>query len=126
MEINRPDVVEEVKRLFLRYEQALNENDVAVLDDCFLDSPHTIRFGMQEELWSFGEIKAFRRTRNTAGVPRQLVRYEITTYGDCLAVANAVFSREGVDKIGRQSQTWVKLGDQWKVVSAHVSLVQTR
>ncbi len=126
MEINRPDVVEEVKRLFLRYEQALNENDVAVLDDCFLDSPHTVRFGIQEELWSFDEIQAFRRTPNTAGVPRQLIRYEITTYGDRLAVANAVFSREGVDKIGRQSQTWVKLDGCWRVVSAHVSLVDPR
>ncbi len=126
MDINRPDVVEEVKRQFLRYEKAINDNDVAVLDDCFLDSPHTVRFGMQEELWSFDEIKAFRRTPNTAGVARQLLRYEITTYGDCLAVANAVFTREGVDQIGRQSQTWVKLDWKWKVVSAHVSLVNQR
>jgi len=123
MEVNRPEVLEEVTRRFLAYEQALNTNNVNVLDDSFLDSPHTVRFGIGEQLWSFDEIKAFRRTSNTAGIPRKLVRYEITTYGDSVAVANAVFIRAGVDKIGRQSQTWLKLDGQWKVVSAHVSLV---
>lgn len=123
MEINRPDVLAEVTEKFLAYEQAINTNDIAVLDGSFLDSPLTVRFGMTEELWSYDEIKAFRRTRNTAGTPRELVRYEITTYGDSLAVANAVFRREGVNKIGRQSQTWVKFDIGWRVVAAHVSLV---
>ena len=67
MEINRPDVLAEVTARFLDYERALNENDIAALDDAFLDSPHTVRLGMTEELWSHNEIKAFRRTRNTAG-----------------------------------------------------------
>jgi len=122
MEINRPEVLEEVTRRFLMYEQAINTNDVRVLDDCFFDSPHTVRFGMTEQLWSFDEIKAFRRTPNTAGTARELVRYEITTYGETVAVANAVFKRPGVDKIGRQSQTWLKINGEWKVVAAHVSL----
>lgn len=126
MEINRPEVVEQVRERFLQYEAAINGNDIRVLDDCFLDSPHTVRFGMDEELWSFGEIKAFRRTPNTAGTPRRLVRYEITTYGDSFAVANAVFTRAGAPKIGRQSQTWVRVDGVWKVVSAHVSLVNAR
>ena len=122
MEINKPEVIAEVTRKFLEYEQAINTNDVAVLDAAFLDSPQTLRFGMTEELWSYEEIQAFRRTRNTAGTPRELVRYVITTYGDSLAVANAVFRREGVAKLGRQSQTWIKLDGEWKVVAAHVSL----
>lgn len=126
MEINRVDVVEEVRERFLQYDEAINTNDVAVLDDCFLDSEHTVRFGINEELWSAEEIRAFRRTPNTAGTRRTLERYEITTYGDSLAVANAVFTRPGSDKIGRQSQTWVKLDGVWRVVSAHVSLVGPR
>lgn len=126
MDINRADVVEEVRKRFLQYEEAINTNDVAILDDCFLDSPHTVRFGIREELWSSDEIKAFRRTPNTAGRPRRLVRYEIAAYGDNMAVANAVFTRDGVDKQGRQSQTWVKLDGCWRVVSAHVSLVDPR
>jgi hypothetical protein len=126
MEINRLDVQAEVTEKFLQYEEAINTNAVEVLDGSFYDSPYTVRFGMTEELWSYGEIKAFRRTPNTAGTPRQLIKYEITTYGDRLAVANAMFRREGVNKIGRQSQTWVKLDQGWKVVSAHVSLVDVR
>lgn len=126
MEVNREDVVAEVSAKFLQYEQAINTNDIETLDRLFLESEHTVRFGMTEELWSYDEIRAFRRTPNTAGTPRQLVRYAITTYGDRMAVANAVFRREGVNKIGRQSQTWVKLGDDWRVVAAHVSLADTR
>jgi len=123
MEVNRSDVLAEVTEKFLEYERAINTNDIAVLDGAFLDSPLTVRFGMTEELWSYNEIKVFRRTRNTAGTPRELLRYAITTYGDKLAVANAVFRREGVAKIGRQSQTWVKFDSGWKVVAAHVSMV---
>jgi hypothetical protein len=123
MDINRPDVVAEVTEKFLEYERALNANDIAALDRAFYDSDHTVRFGMAEELWSFEEIKAFRRARNPAGTPRRLDRYSITTYGDRVAVANALFSRDGVDKIGRQSQTWIRFEHGWCVVSAHVSLV---
>lgn len=126
MQINKPEVLTEVTERFLQYEKAINTNDIEVLDGSFFDSANTIRFGLNEELWSYDEIKAFRRTRNTAGTPRELVRYEITTYGDSLAVANAVFRRKGVDKIGRQSQTWVKFERGWKVVAAHVSLVNIR
>jgi hypothetical protein len=122
MEINRPDVLAEVTARFLDYERAINENDIAALDEAFLDSAHTVRLGMTEELWSHDEIKAFRRSRNTAGIRRELVKYVITTYGDRLAVANAIFRRPNVPKLGRQSQTWVKLDGVWKVVSAHVSL----
>ena len=126
MQINKPEVLTEVTERFLQYEKAIKTNDIEVLDGSFFDSANTIRFGLNEELWSYDEIKAFRRTRNTAGTPRELVRYEITTYGDSLAVANAVFRRKGVDKIGRQSQTWVKFERGWKVVAAHVSLVNIR
>jgi hypothetical protein len=125
MEINRLDVFAEVTEKFLAYEHAINTNDIEVLDSSFLDSEFTVRFGMTEELWSYDEIKAFRRTRNTAGTPRRLVRYVVTTYGDRLAVTNAIFRREGIDRIGRQSQTWVKVDAGWKVVSAHVSLVDS-
>jgi hypothetical protein len=122
MQINRPDILAEVTARFLDYERALNENDIAALDDAFLDSAHTVRLGMTEELWSHDEIKAFRRGRNPAGLRRELVKYVITTYGDRMAVANCLFRRPNVPKLGRQSQTWVKLDGAWKVVAAHVSL----
>jgi hypothetical protein len=122
VEINKADVVAEVRSKFLAYEEAINTNDAKTLDSSFLESDYTVRFGITEELWSSREIHAFRRTANTAGQPRVLVRYEITTYGDKLAVANAAFTRPSSEKMGRQSQTWVKFADGWKVVSAHVSL----
>ena len=121
MEINRPDVLAEVTAKFLEYEDALNRNDVGALDRAFRDSPHTVRFGITEELWSSDEIKAFRRARSPAGTARQLLKYVITTYGDSLAVANALFRRTP-GKLGRQSQTWVKADGAWRVISAHVSL----
>ncbi len=121
MEINRPEVLAEVTAKFLEYEEALNRNDVGALDRAFRDSPHTVRFGITEELWSYAEIQAFRRARSPAGTARQLVKYVITTYGERLAVANALF-RRAPGKLGRQSQTWTKLDGEWQVISAHVSL----
>ena len=121
MKINDPEIVREVTAAFHEYERALMEDDVAVLDALFHQAPETVRYGVGEVLYGFEEIAAFRRSRG--GSPqRKLGRVAIATYGDALATANAEFFREGSGKRGRQSQTWVKFPDGWKVVSAHVSL----
>lgn len=122
MRVNDPDVLAQVEAAFARYEQALVGNDVNVLDALFWDSAHTIRFGPAESLYGRDDILAFRRARPAAGLDRTLRRTVITTFGTGLATANTEFTREGTDKIGRQSQTWVKMPDGWKVVAAHVSL----
>ena len=124
MEINIPEVVAEVTAAFERYERALVTNDVAVLDELFWDSPHTLRYGAAEILHGYAEIKAFRAARPAAGLDRTLLRTVITTYGRDFATANTTFSRPGVDKLGRQSQSWVRMpGQGWRVVAAHVSLI---
>lgn len=124
MEINIPEVVAEVTAAFDRYERALVTNDVAVLDELFWDSPHTLRYGAAEILHGYAEIKAFRAARPAAGLDRTLLRTVITTYGRDFATANTTFSRPGVDKVGRQSQSWVRMpGQGWRVVAAHVSLI---
>ena len=121
MKINDPEIVREVTAAFHEYERALMEDDVAVLDALFHQAPETVRYGVGEVLYGFEEIAAFRRSRG--GSPqRKLGRVAISTYGDALATANAEFFREGSDRRGRQSQTWVKFPDGWKVVSAHVSI----
>ena len=121
MKINDPDTLREVTAAFYEYERALMEDDVAVLDTLFHQAPETVRYGVGEVLYGFEEIAAFRRSRG--GSPqRKLGRVAISTYGDALATANAEFFREGSSKRGRQSQTWVKFPDGWKVVSAHVSI----
>jgi len=124
MIINNPDTLREITAAFYEYERALMEDDVAVLDALFHQAPETVRYGVGEVLYGFEEIAAFRRSRG--GSPqRKLGRVAIATYGDALATANAEFFREGSDRRGRQSQTWVKFADGWKVVSAHVSIEGT-
>ena len=124
LEINKPDVLAEVTAAFERYENALVTNDLAVLDELFWDSEHTLRYGIAENLYSFNEISAYRSERPPVPLTRDLVRTRITTYGDSMATANTMFKREiNPDKLGRQSQTWMKTEAGWRVVSAHVSLI---
>ncbi|MGL4575832.1 MAG: oxalurate catabolism protein HpxZ [Burkholderiaceae bacterium] len=121
MEINTPDVVAEVTAVFARYEHALVTNDVAVLDELFWDSPHTLRYGAGENLYGYAAIAQFRASRPASGLARQITRCVITTYGRDFATANIEFVRAGSSKIGRQSQTWVRMPQGWRVVAAHVS-----
>ncbi|MEM5517682.1 oxalurate catabolism protein HpxZ [Henriciella sp. AS95] len=121
MKIDDPAVVSEVREALARYEKALMEDDIAAMDDLFRQAPQTVRYGVGEVLYGYDEIAAFRRGRG--GSPqRKLGRVEIATYGDSFATANVEFFREGTDRRGRQSQSWVKFPDGWKVVSAHVSI----
>jgi hypothetical protein len=122
MEINIPEVLAEVTAAFMRYEKALTSNDVAVLDELFCDSPLTIRYGATENLYGYEEIKAFRAARPAAGLEREIFNTVITTYGRDFATANTEFRRVNAARTGRQSQTWIRTPDGWKVVSAHVSL----
>jgi hypothetical protein len=122
MDINLPLVLAEVRAAFERYEQALCTNDVAVLGELFWDSPHTLRYGAGENLYGFAAIQAFRSARSPAALGRTVLRTVITTYGDSLATANIEFLRVGSTP-GRQSQTWVRMEQGWRVVAAHVSLI---
>jgi hypothetical protein len=123
MQINQPEVVAEVVAVFARYERALVTNDVAVLDELFWDSPHTLRYGVGENLYGYAEIKAFRAGRPAQGLERTVLRTVITTYGRDFATANIEFQRTGGNKTGRQSQTWMRTPSGWRVVCAHVSLL---
>lgn len=123
--INLPDVLAELTAVFARYEAALVGNDVAVLDELFWDSPLTVRYGIAENLIGYAAIRAFRAARPAAGLERQLAGTVITTYGRDLATAMTEFRREGSAKLGRQSQTWVRMAQGWRVVAAHVSLIDS-
>jgi hypothetical protein len=124
MEIDLPEVVAEVQAAFECYELALVSNDVDTLDSLFHDDPRTIRYGGGENLYGYGEIATFRAARSPHGLARDLSRTVITTYGRQFAIASTLFQRaSSPEKIGRQMQTWVKFGEDWKVVAAHVSLI---
>ena len=123
MQINLPAVLAEVTEAFARYEQALVGNDVAVLDELFWPSAHTLRYGATENLYGYDAIAAFRAARPAAGLARDVLKHVITTYGRDFATSNLEFRRAGSDRTGRQSQTWLRTPAGWRVVAAHVSLL---
>jgi hypothetical protein len=124
MEINLPEVHAEVAAAFARYEAALVSNDVATLQELFWRSDHTIRYGIAENLYGSEQIAAFRAARLPVGLARRISRTVITTFGRDLATASTLFERDTVPgKVGRQMQTWVRLPEGWRVVAAHVSLI---
>jgi Protein of unknown function (DUF3225) len=123
VDINTPDVLAEVQAAFARYEHALVHNEVEVLDELFWASGHTVRFGVAENLYGIEAVRAFRAARPAQGLSRTLQNTVITTYGRDFATAMTEFRREGGNKLGRQSQTWARLPEGWRVVAAHVSLI---
>jgi len=124
MDIDSPEVVAEVKAAFERYEQALVSNDVPTLAEIFHNDPRTVRYGASESLYGYAEIAAFRRSRSPIGLARTLSRTVISSYGPDYAVASTLYHRASVPgKIGRQMQTWVRFPEGWRVVAAHVSLI---
>ncbi|GJD35148.1 oxalurate catabolism protein HpxZ [Methylobacterium aerolatum] len=124
MVIDDPAVKAEVEAAFAVYEKALVTNDVPVLEALFHDDPRTIRYGAGENLYGMDAIRAFRRGRSPQGLARDLQQTVITTYGRDFAVAMTLFTRAGAPgKVGRQSQTWVRFPEGWRVVAAHVSII---
>lgn len=122
---NLPDVVAEVTALFERYEQALIDKNVDVLDATFWNSPLTVRLAMTEHGYGFDQIHAHRVRRPPGpGTKEVRRRLDIVTIGRDLATTHLVFKVRGKAEIGRQTQTWVRFPDVgWKVVSAHVSTI---
>ncbi|HEY1282273.1 MAG TPA: oxalurate catabolism protein HpxZ [Acidimicrobiales bacterium] len=123
LEVNRPDVVVEVQAVFDAYEAALIANDVDALDAFFWDSPEVVRFGVADRQHGHDEIAAFRRHAPSAPPPRTLENTVVTTFGSDTAVVTTEFRSEGHPGVGRQSQIWVRIDGGWRVVSAHVSIV---
>jgi hypothetical protein len=124
MEIDLPDVLAEVKQQFARYEKALVTNDVAVLDELFRADSRTSRYGVGENLYGYDAIMAFRAARSPAGLMRRTEKTVITAYGRDTAVASTLFYRDTAPgKVGRQMQTWVRFPQGWKIVAAHVSVI---
>ena len=123
MDINSPVIHAEVSAVFARYEAALVGNDVAVLDELFWPSEFTVRYGAAEQLRGIQAIRAFRLARPAVGLARSLAHTVITTFGRDFATAMTEFHRSGQATLGRQSQTWVRMAEGWRVVAAHVSVL---
>ena len=123
MIIDRPDVVAEVRTSFEAYERALLANDVEALDQFFREGDSVVRYGVAENLYGSKAIRAFRAGRLPVGLQRKLERTVIATYGADLAVAATLFRQSEIGKVGRQLQTWVRFSEGWRIVAAHVSVI---
>ncbi len=127
MEVDLPEVVAGVRKAFDAYEMALVNNDVDALNRVFHDDRRTIRYGAGENLYGYDAIKSFRVARSPVGLGRTISQTVITTYGREFATASTLYERpSAAGKIGRQMQTWVKFPEGWRVVAAHVSLIDPR
>lgn len=125
MDIDLPDVLAEVTAQFERYEKALVSNDVAILDELFHKDARSLRYGIGENLYGYSEITAFRSARSPVGLMRRTAKTLITTYGRDAAVASTLFYRDHLPgKVGRQMQTWVRFPQGWRIVAAHVSIIE--
>ena len=123
-EINLPEVVAEVQAVFDRYERALVGNDVAVLTELFWHSPHTVRYGIAENLMGWDAIVAFRQARPAVDLDRDLSDDRDHHLRPRLRHRQHRVSPPGSPgRRGRQSQTWVRMAEGWRVVAAHVSLL---
>jgi Protein of unknown function (DUF3225) len=124
MEIDLPDVLAEVTAQFARYETALVSNDVTVLDELFRNDSRTLRYGIAENLYGHDAIMAFRAARSPLGLNRKTAKTVITSYGRDTAVASTLFYRETAPgRVGRQMQTWVRFPEGFRIVAAHVSII---
>jgi hypothetical protein len=124
MQVDLPEVLAEVTAQFARYEKALVSNDVAVLDELFRADPRTLRYGVGENLYGYDAIMAFRAARSPIGLNRKTAKTVITTYGRDTAIASTLFYRDTLPgKVGRQMQTWVRFPEGWRIVAAHVSII---
>ena len=120
-QIDLAHIQTEVAAVFQAYETALMSNDLRVLDQLFWHSPLAVRFGTAENLYGMEAIRAFRKARDTGTLKRILLNSRITTFGHDFATTTTEFIRED-QSIGRQSQTWARFPEGWRIVSAHISL----
>jgi len=125
MQINNPAVVAELTERHEIYEKALIDNDADTLDALFWNSPHALRFGLTENLHGADEIRAFRKGRPKINLDRDILRLDITAFGDAAGIVNLEFRRlmDGVERLGRQTQFWFRFDEGWRIASAHVSLL---
>lgn len=123
LEVNIPDVVAELTRAFEAYERALVGNDIATLNALFWESPHTLRYGTREpeRLYGHAAIAEFRKSRGAVDQRRTLRHQQIVTFGRDFGIATTEYIPAVSDRVGRQSQTWVRTDAGWKIASAHVS-----
>ena len=124
MQLDLPEVVAEVKFAFERYEKALCRTMWPCWTRCSTTMRAPSATAAQRILYGYEEIKSFRAARSPAGLARTLSKTVISTFGRDFAVASTLFHRPATPgKVGRQMQTWVRFPQGWRIVAAHVSVI---
>lgn len=123
MEVDRPEVVAELTAIFAAYEQALVGNDSQRLAGFFWDSERTVRFGIADHQLGAGEVRRWRRAQRPLPPGRTLSETRVSTFGTDFGVVTTFFTYPNGQALGRQTQTWARLPEGWRIVSAHVSEV---
>ena len=123
IEVDIPEVLASLRGAFEAYERALIDNDISTLNAFFWADLLTTRYGTRAAEHQYGQadIATFRINRGAVDQRRALRNQRITTFGRDFGIANTEFLPVGSDKVGRQSQTWVRTPGGWRIVSAHVS-----
>ena len=117
-------VVREVRAAFEQYEQALIAHDIDAINGFFLNSAESIRYGIAEQNYGIEAIAAYRRASVPVHPERRLLRTVVTSYGANVACVSAEFTDPVTAGVGRQTQTWVRTAEGWKIAVAHVSVSQ--
>lgn len=123
MDLNIPEIVAEVRAAFEGFERAMESNNTNAMDQMFWNSPHTVRYGLGENLYGIKAIRSYRRGRPSMDLDRELGRTEITTFGEDYATASTLYRRRKSGKTGRQMQTWIRTQDGWRIAASHVSFL---
>ncbi|HYN97578.1 MAG TPA: AtzH-like domain-containing protein [Pilimelia sp.] len=125
MEINNPGVVAEVAAAFADYEAALVAGDAERTAGWFWESPEVVRFGVADRQLGAVEHRRWRLSQPPLPPGRRLAGTRISTFGADYAVVTTLFAYDSTATQGRQSQTWARLPDGWRIVTAHVSALPT-
>ena len=108
MQVNLPEVVDQVAKAFFDYEDALLRHDVAALDRWFWCDPCTVRYGIAENLLGGTAIRAYRQSCAAVHASRRLQRTVVTSFGLDYATVSTEFTSDDAAMPGRQMQTWVR------------------
>ena len=114
-------MVAAVVAAFERYEAALVANDVDALDELMWRDSRLVRVGIDDRQDGFAAVSAYRRSQTRQTPPRVLRDTTVVTFDDHTAVVTTTFVPTDGSPWGRQSQTWVRMPEGWRIVAAHVS-----
>lgn len=122
-QVNLPEVVAEITKIFYEYEQALMTNHVENLNQYFWQDERVTRYGIADRQFGINELIAYRQATPAPDFTRILENLRVITVDESMAICQVEFVRNDITLRGFQTQTWIKMEGVWRIVSAHVSMI---